>query len=99
MSVRARLASRAKNGIPRPRWVPLCYVASAMFRQRAALLMCTHSAVRISSDPSDAASTQLPSANGLHLLVMIARYLVGRYLEDFVPVGNIPQCEQLIHLS
>jgi hypothetical protein len=31
--------------------------------------------------------------------VMIARYLVGRYLEDFVPVGNIPQCEQLIHLS
>jgi len=31
--------------------------------------------------------------DGLHLLVMIARYLVGRYLEDFVPVGNIPQCE------
>jgi len=31
--------------------------------------------------------------DGLHLLVMIARHLVGRYLEDFVPVGNIPQCE------
>ena len=31
--------------------------------------------------------------DGLHLLVMIARYLVGRYLEDFVAVGNIPQCE------
>jgi hypothetical protein len=24
--------------------------------------------------------------DGLHLRVMIARYLVGRYLEDFVPV-------------
>jgi len=31
--------------------------------------------------------------DGLHLLVMIASYLVRRYLEEFVPVGNIPQCE------
>ena len=31
--------------------------------------------------------------DGLHLLVMIARYLVRSYLEDFVAVGNIPQCE------
>jgi len=34
--------------------------------------------------------------DGLHLLVMVARYLVRRYLEDFVAVGNIPQCEELI---
>src|SRR5258705_7193876 len=31
--------------------------------------------------------------DGLHLLVMIARSLVARYLEDFVAVGNIPHCE------